>query len=131
MRGCPFASLLTFDSFADGTPRETIDRLRERHRIAFEPDEHATGGHWLLFQHADIDYVLRTTELFTNNFGPLLEDIPADLLPEQQQSLTFMDPPLHRKYRTLVEYAFRPSALRGAGAGDAGACPHDHRWRDR
>jgi cytochrome P450 len=112
MSGCPFATLLDFDSFAEGTPRDTINRLRETARIAFEPDDHATGGHWLLFQQADIDYVLRTTELFTNNFGPLLEDIPADLLPEQQQSLTFMDPPVHRKYRTLVEYAFRPSQLK-------------------
>jgi cytochrome P450 len=113
MSGCPIARLLDFDGFADGTPRETINALRESHRIAFEPDAHATGGHWLLFHQADIDYVLRTTELFTNNFGPLLEDIPIELLPEQQQSLTFMDPPVHRKYRALVEYAFRPSQLRG------------------
>jgi cytochrome P450 len=112
MSGCPIARLLDFDGFADGAPRETINALRESHRIAFEPDAHATGGHWLLFHQADIDYVLRTTELFTNNFGPPLEDIPAELLPEQQQSLTFMDPPVHRKYRALVEYAFRPSQLR-------------------
>jgi cytochrome P450 len=116
MSGCPFATLLDFDSFVEGTPRDTIRHMRENNRILWEADGHATGGHWLLFQQADIDFVLRETELFTNNFGPLLEDIPDDLLPEQQQSLTFMDPPAHRKYRTLVEYAFRPSQLRAREA---------------
>ena len=111
MNQCPFKPLLDFDTFAEGTPRAYINELRGEHRILWEADGHATGGHWLLFQQADIDFVLRSTDLFTNNFGPLLEDIPADLLPEQQQALTFMDPPQHRKYRTLVEYAFRPSQM--------------------
>jgi cytochrome P450 len=109
---CPFAPLLDFDRFAAGTPRDAINEMRGAHRIVWEPDAHATGGHWLVFQQADIDIVLRSTELFTNNFGPLLEDIPTEILPDFQQALTFMDPPVHRKYRTLVEYAFRPSALK-------------------
>jgi cytochrome P450 len=104
--------LLDFESFETGTPREMINEMRSAHRILWEPDEHATGGHWLLFQQADIDFVLRSTELFTNNFGPLLEDIPPDLLPETQQSLTFQDPPVHRTFRTIVEYAFRPSQMK-------------------
>jgi cytochrome P450 len=111
MGQCPFRPLLDFDTFAEGQPRAYIDELRSEHRILYEPDNHATGGHWLLFQQADIDFVLRSTELFTNNFGPLLEDMPASALVEQQESLTFMDPPRHRKYRTLVEYAFRPSQM--------------------
>jgi cytochrome P450 len=110
--GCPFRPLLDFDNFTEGTPRAYVNELRAGHRIMWEPDGHATGGHWLLFRQADIDFVLRSTELFTNNFGPLLEDIPADLLPETQQSLTFQDPPVHRKFRTMVEYAFRPSAMK-------------------
>jgi len=112
MSGCPFKTLLDFESFETGTPREMINEMRSAHRILWEPDEHATGGHWLLFQQADIDFVLRSTELFTNNFGPLLEDIPPDLLPETQQSLTFQDPPVHRTFRTIVEYAFRPSQMK-------------------
>ncbi len=111
MSQCPFKPLLDFDTFTEGTPRAYINELRGEHRILWEPDTHATGGHWLLFQQADIDFVLRSTDLFTNNFGPLLEDIPESVLPEQQQALTFMDPPQHRQYRTLVEYAFRPSQM--------------------
>lgn len=112
MNKCPFRPLLDFETFAQGTPRDYIDELRDSHRILWEPDPHSTGGHWLLFQQADIDFVLRSTELFTNNFGPLIDDIPEELLPDTRQSLTFMDPPQHRKYRTLVEYAFRPSLMK-------------------
>ena len=111
MGQCPFRPLLDFDTFAEGQPRAYIDELRTEHRILYEPDNHATGGHWLLFHQPDIDFVLRSTELFTNNFGPLLEDMPDSALAEQQDSMTFMDPPRHRKYRTLVEYAFRPSQM--------------------
>jgi cytochrome P450 len=111
MNQCPFKPLLDFDTFAEGTPRAYINELRGQHRILWQPDHHKTGGHWLLFQQADIDFVLRSTELFTNNFGPLLEDMPDEALEEQQESLTFMDPPRHRTYRSLVEYAFRPSQM--------------------
>lgn len=111
MSQCPFHRLLDLDTFSAGTPRETIAALRQQHRILWQTDDFATGGHWLLFQQEDIDFVLKNTELFTNNFGPLLEDLPPDLLPEQQQSLTFMDPPLHRRYRSMVDYAFRPKAI--------------------
>jgi cholest-4-en-3-one 26-monooxygenase len=112
MGECPYTSLLDLDSFTQGTPRAYINELRGEHRILWEPDSHKTGGHWLLFKQADIDFVLRSTELFTNNFGPLLEDVPEDLLPELQQALTFMDPPEHKKFRTVVEYAFRPTQMK-------------------
>jgi len=111
MGECPFKPLLDLDTFAEGTPRAYIDELRGEHRILYQPDPYATGGHWLLFHQPDIDFVLRSTDLFTNNFGPLLEDMPDFLLPESQKSLTFMDPPQHKQYRSLVEYAFRPSRL--------------------
>jgi cytochrome P450 len=111
MGDCPYKPLLDLDTFAQGTPRAYINELRGEHRILWQPDEYSTGGHWLLFQQPDIDFVLRSTDLFTNNFGPLLEDMPDFLLPEQQKSLTFMDPPQHKQYRSLVEYAFRPSRL--------------------
>lgn len=111
MSRCPMhGSLMELDRFANGTPRESIAELRDQ-RILWETDSYANGGHWLLFDQTDIDYVLKTPELFTNNFGPLLEDIPPEVLPEQQQSMTFMDPPIHRQYRSLVDFAFRPKAI--------------------
>ena len=112
MTQCPFKPLLDFEKFASGTPRRLISELRGAHRVLWEEDEFATGGHWLLFQQRDIDHVLQSPALFSSNFGPLLDDFPAPLLAEQQESLTFMDPPRHRQYRALVEPAFRPAAMR-------------------
>ncbi|MHB9878763.1 cytochrome P450 [Pacificimonas sp. ICDLI1SI03] len=106
---CPFLDL---DNFANGTPRAQLNELRDRSRILWEPDAFAPGGHWLVFHQKDIDHVLQTPELFSNSEGPLLEDFPADVLADQQQSMTFMDPPQHRKYRSLVDGAFRPKALK-------------------
>jgi cholest-4-en-3-one 26-monooxygenase len=109
---CPFKPLLDFEKFASGTPRTLVSELRGAHRLLWEEDEFATGGHWLVFQQRDIDHVLQSPALFSSNFGPLLDDFPPQLLAEQQESLTFMDPPRHRLYRALVEPAFRPGAMR-------------------
>jgi len=110
MNQCPRHALLDFERFSHGTPRQLINQLREQHRILWETDDYS-GGHWLLFHQEDIDHVLKTPELFTNNFSPILDDFPPGILAEQQQSMTFMDPPEHRKYRSLVDYAFRLKQL--------------------
>jgi cytochrome P450 len=112
MSQCPHAPLLDFNVFAHGAPQERISDLRERNRILWEPDAHATGGHWLVLRQADIDHVLHTPELFSSSSGPFLEDMPASLLPPERLSINMMDPPDHRQYRTLVEYAFRPAVLK-------------------
>jgi cholest-4-en-3-one 26-monooxygenase len=109
---CPFKPLLDFEKFASGTPRALVSELRGTHRLLWEEDEFATGGHWLVFQQRDIDHVLQSPALFSSSFGPLLDDFPPQLLAEQQESLTFMDPPRHRQYRALVEPAFRQGAMR-------------------
>jgi cytochrome P450 len=64
-----------------------------------------------VFRQEDIDHVLKTPALFSNAFSPILDDFPPEVLAEQQKSLTFMDPPEHRKYRTLIDSAFRLKAL--------------------
>ncbi|MEE4660001.1 MAG: cytochrome P450 [Halieaceae bacterium] len=132
---CPHASLLDIRNFEQGTPREEIARLRQSHRMVWQEDEYANGGHWLVLQAADIDTVLKTPADFTNNFSPLLEDFPEEFLPEAQKSLTFMDPPQHRSYRALADFAFKPRVLAERvplmqaiaegildGLGDSGEC---------
>jgi cholest-4-en-3-one 26-monooxygenase len=110
MNRCPVHTLLDFDRFAEGTPRALIAELRAKHRILWETDDYS-GGHWLLFRQEDIDHVLKTPALFSNAFSPILDDFPPEVLAEQQKSLTFMDPPGHRKYRALIDHAFRQKAL--------------------
>jgi len=45
------------------------------HRILWQADSHATGA-MAAVPTGGYDFVLRSTELFTNNFGRVLEDIP-------------------------------------------------------
>jgi cholest-4-en-3-one 26-monooxygenase len=103
---------LDFERFAIGTPREYMNELRAKHRILWESNDFATGGHWLVFKLADIDEVLKNTALYSSTEGPILDDFPPEVLAQQQEAMTFMDPPKHRQTRALVEYAFRPAALK-------------------
>ena len=105
-------SLLDFETFADGMPHERMRELREGPRLVWEPDEHSTGGHWLVIQQKDIDHVLGHPDLFSSTGGPFIEDMPASLLDPKRLSINLMDPPAHRDYRALVDYAFRPSMLK-------------------
>jgi cholest-4-en-3-one 26-monooxygenase len=103
--------LLHLDNFSSGTPREAIARLRAEHRLVWQADEFAAGGHWLVLHKSDIDTVLRDPATFSSSYGPLLEDFPEELLAMQRQAMTFLDPPEHRSRRALVDYAFRPGVL--------------------
>jgi cytochrome P450 len=107
----PATSLLHLDHFAEGTPRAEIARLRRAHRLLWQEDGYAMGGHWLVFQRDDIDVVLKNPDRFTNAHGPLLEDTPDAILGELQQSMTFQDPPAHRVLRSLGDLAFKPDSL--------------------
>lgn len=112
MSGCPMRPFLDFERFREGTPRAQLNLLREQHRILKEEDDYSTGFHWLVFRRDDIDHVLQNPQLFSNHYGVFIEDMPAAVLEEKQKSMTFMDPPLHRRHRVLVEGAFRPQALK-------------------
>lgn len=111
MSQCPVHSLLNLENFVHGTPRADIAALRRRHRIVWQPDEYANGGHWLVLHKDDIDQVLRDPARFTSSFGPLLEDFPPEILPLQRLAMTFMDPPEHKNKRALVDHVFRPNVL--------------------
>lgn len=112
MTACPLrSSLLHLDNFGTGTPREAIARLRAEHRLVWQADEFAAGGHWLVLHKPDIDTVLRDPATFSSSYGPPLEDFPEELLALQRQAMTFLDPPEHRSRRALVDYAFRPGVL--------------------
>ena len=111
MSECPHSTLLHFDNFTQGTPRAEIAKLRKKHKIVWQEDEYARGGHWLVLRRDEIDKVLRTPTQFTSNYGPLLEEISEEALPELGKSMTFQDPPIHKQHRSLADYAFRPATI--------------------
>lgn len=112
MSECPFPHrLMDLENFARGTPRAELAKLCREHRLLWQEDDYAAGGHWLVLHKEDIDAVLRDPATFSSSYGPLLEDFPEDLLAVLRQAMTFMDPPEHRAKRGLVDHAFRREAL--------------------
>ena len=71
---------------------------------------HPTPGFWVLTRHEDVVAVSRDPATFCSSRGILLSDIERPVMP--RQSIIYIDPPEHAKYRKLVQPAFSPGRLR-------------------
>lgn len=111
--GCPVSHLMDLSNFRDGAPYPLFNQCRQGPAVCWEEETVSRrGGHWNVFRRREIDQVMKHPELFSNTGGPSLEDTPPALLTPEMQSLNLMDPPRHRQNRALVDYAFKPSAIR-------------------
>ena len=75
---------------------------------------HPTPGFWTLTRLDDVVAVSRDPATFCSGRGILLADSERDIAP--RQSIIYMDPPEHAKYRKLVQPAFSPGRLRAIEA---------------
>ena len=68
---------------------------------------------WLFSRHADIDVILRDHRRFSNDprKGKLNRRQRANLPPEDEFTMLFLDPPDHKRLRALVNKAFTPRAV--------------------
>ena len=78
-------------------------RMREANPVAY--DERT--GMWNLFRHADVQRMLTDFGTFTADFGEYASAGSAF----SAGNLTAMDPPLHRRYRSLASQAFTREAV--------------------
>ncbi len=98
--------------FARGVPHDALRRLRDAAPVAWQ-DEHAVGewpagpGFWAVTRYDDVRHVLRTPEVFSSAAGATqIRDPDPEDLPFIQRMILNMDPPEHRRLRTLVAGAF-------------------------
>jgi cytochrome P450 len=75
---------------------------------------HPTPGFWALTRHDDVVAVSRDPATYCSSRGVLLSDIERPVVP--RQSIIYIDPPEHAKYRKLVQPAFSPGRLRALEA---------------
>jgi cytochrome P450 len=61
-------------------------------------------------RHEDVVAISRDPATFCSSRGTLLSDLERPIVP--RQSILYMDPPEHAKYRKLVQPAFSPGRLR-------------------
>jgi len=92
--------------FHAGDPFPAFHRLRADAPVHWHP----TPGFWTLTRHEDIVAVSRDPATFCSSRGILLSDIERPVVP--RQSIIYIDPPEHAKYRKLVQPAFSPGRLR-------------------
>ena len=89
-------------------PHAFMAKLHETHpRIFFSPSEH-TRNAWMLTKYEDCYFVLRHPEIFTTRGSTPFPRDPAnyfDFIPLE------IDPPLHRKYRAILDPMFSPQAI--------------------
>jgi cytochrome P450 len=93
-------------AFHAGDPFPEFRRLRAEPTLHW----HEPPGFWAVARHEDVTAVSRDPATFCSSRGILLSDLVREIMP--RQSITYIDPPEHAKYRKLVQPAFAPGRLR-------------------
>ena len=98
------ADITSHDTYVNGVPHATFDRLRSESPV-YWTDEVDGSGFWSILRYDDALAVSRDVETFTSSEGIRLEEMDED---EKQARLTMMelDPPDHTRYRRLVSKVF-------------------------
>jgi cytochrome P450 len=71
---------------------------------------HDTPGFWAVTRYEDVIAVSRDPAAFCSSQGTMLADLTRPIMP--RQSILYIDPPDHVKYRKLVQPGFSPSRLK-------------------
>ena len=99
------ADIVDPDSYVDGVPYATFERLRTTDPVSWW-DEHDGGrGFWAVTRYDDLLQVSRQVETFSSAQGITLEEIEGDDFTARRNMLEY-DPPEHTRYRRLVSKPF-------------------------
>lgn len=108
--GALAAPLADPDAFGDGPPWELFRQLRDRHPVAWTPEQPPHSGFWSVTRHADIVSASRDWETFTSSRGVSLEELDDEQL-QVRTALIDTDPPRHGELRKVVASAFVPRVI--------------------
>ena len=104
---------MAIKNFAEGPPYDRIAYMRKTEPVCWENNRVTSeGGHWNVFGKQYIDEVMKCSDVFSNSYGPHIGELPPELSVEKMPALNLLDPPLHSKKRTIVDHAFKPSAIK-------------------
>lgn len=96
------------DSFAEGAPHALFRRLRREAPVSFHP-EPVGPGFWVVTRHQDVCAVSKNPQVFSSaRGGTNIPDLDPESLAQVRALLLNMDPPDHRRFRSLVNKAFTP-----------------------
>jgi cholest-4-en-3-one 26-monooxygenase len=97
--------------FVSGVPHHWLAWLR-RHDPVHWQDEPGGPGFWAVTRYADCVQVNRDYESFSSSRrGALPFELSEEALEQQRLMMLNMDPPLHTRYRRLVNKGFTPRTV--------------------
>jgi cholest-4-en-3-one 26-monooxygenase len=103
--------LLDSKAFAEGVPHQWFAFLRANAPVWWH-EEKDGPGFWAVTSHADATTVNRDYEHFSSaRRATFLWELGEDDLAQQQMLMLNMDPPLHTRYRRLVNKGFTPRMI--------------------
>ncbi|MDQ1395372.1 MAG: hypothetical protein QOG64_631, partial [Acidimicrobiaceae bacterium] len=98
-------------NFVDAVPHEWFALLRREAPVYWHEERHG-DGFWAVTRHADVASVNRDNLTYSSaRGGTMLEDFPEPLLAQQRLMMLNMDPPMHTRYRLLVNKGFTPRMI--------------------
>ena len=111
-------------SYVERVPFEAFDRLRTESPVAWHEPFEGRPGFWAVTRYDEVQIVNRDNVLYSSNHGgTLLGVLDEESLAQQRLMMLNMDPPLHTRYRLLVNKGFTPRMVT--------ALEHDIRARTR
>jgi len=105
-------NLASHDSFAQGVPHKTFERLRKQDPVSWTEGDETAKGFWSLTRHEDISFANRENAIFSSGQGIRIEDQSHE---EYMARRTFQetDPPEHSQTRRKVNPAFAKPVVAG------------------
>lgn len=104
--------LLDLDAFVDGRHHAMFEVLRREDPVHWS-DEPDGPGFWSVTRHADVQAVNRDTATFSSQLGGTqrVDPDPGDGFDTRGVLLLDSDPPIHTRYRRLVNKGFTPRMI--------------------
>ena len=103
--------LTNLDTFVAGVPFEAFDLLRHEAPV-FWQDEKDGPGFWNLTRYPDVVTVNRDYATYSSyRSGSLVMEYGEEELAQQRMMMLNMDPPMHTRYRLLVNKGFTPRMI--------------------
>ena len=101
-------------AFVDAVPHEWFAFLRREAPVQWHPDPDGFAeGFWSVTRYDDCVGVNRDYEHFSSyRAATLFHDFDEEVLGQQRMMMLNMDPPMHTRYRRLVNKGFTPRMIR-------------------
>jgi cholest-4-en-3-one 26-monooxygenase len=95
------------DQFVDAVPHDVFTQLRKQ--APYWQDEPGGPGYWNFTRYNDVVLVNKDNLTFSSaRRTALITEMPEEHLEQQRMMMLNMDPPLHTRYRLLVNKGFTP-----------------------